>query len=68
MGTVTLTVMLTGVVEVGWTTTSGVSAQVALAMSTLQETATLCWNDPAAVTWKLAGDDVVPRGIVKVAG
>ena len=25
-------------------------------------------NDPAAVTWKLAGDDVVPRGTVTFDG
>ena len=52
----------------GLTVVPGVRLHTALAMFTLQETVTLWLNDPAAVTWKLVGDEVAPRGTVTFEG
>src|SRR5260221_7028934 len=64
----TLTVTRTGFEAVGFTVVPGVSAQTAFAMTALQPRVTLWLKDPAAVIWKLAGGDVVPRDAVTVAG
>src|SRR5450755_631360 len=67
-GVLTLAVTRTGFEAVGFTIVPGVSVQTAFAMPTLQARVTLWLNDPAAVIWKLAGGEVVPREAITVAG
>jgi hypothetical protein len=50
----TVSVTVTGLADVGFTVLEGEKLQVAFAGSPLQLNVTVCPNEPAAVTWKVA--------------
>ena len=58
----TISVMLTGDAAVGMTDALGLKLHVAPAGNPEQLKFTVPANDPAAVTWKAMGEEVVPRG------
>ena len=60
--------MFAGAFDVGYTVVPGLKLQVTLGILEVQETVTAWLNEPAAVIWKLTGDDVVPRGTVTLEG
>ena len=68
VGTVTLAVIFTGALAVGFTVAAGVRLHVAFAIPVLQEIVTLCAKEPAAVAWKLTEGEVVPSPVVTLAG
>ena len=65
--TVIATVALTAAADVGFTVAEGVKVQVAPAGNPVQLKFTGKLNDPAPLTWKVIGDEVVPRGTVMLA-
>jgi hypothetical protein len=67
-GTATLAVMFTGALDEGVTELEGVRVQTAFGMADVHDTVTIWLNDPAAVTLKLTGGDVLPRPTVTLAG